>query len=384
MNMDEIFEKYNTANYYRTVGLLKEANELYQQVKSFYDANISPDSMLFASLFNDMSLLFQEIGDYESACDCQERALGITLLYPECRTEQAITYSNLATTYSKLDRRDDAITALEKSIELFEEDDAPDNYYVVALSAMAELKYNEKQYKESVNNYEKALSYIEKQMGKGTAYEMMLTNLNVAEGNLKNELIDKIVKLEWEAFDKVINEGGRAGCQDDWITFSIMRKSQYMLWSTQMLESFIDDFERAAAAGWNLITEKYGRMEESTAPEEYAKIKDILPPISEDKKQIIEAIVAIQVDMMEEFAKLYPKAAYQARSIHTSEDNPYNTSYETYLRGEISTYSDRTLELYGRFVAQCAQDRINIAQRTIENSAHMYGYESVVELESKL
>lgn len=384
MNMDEIFEKHNTANYYRTVGMLKEANELYQQVKAFYDVNVSPNSMMFVSLFNDMSLLFQEIGDYESACDCQERALGISLLYPECRTEQAITYSNLATTYINLDRRDDAVTALEKSIELFEEDDAPDNYYVVALSLMAELKYNEKQYKEAVNCYEKALSYIEKQMDKGTAYEMMLTNLNVAKSVYNNELIEKIVGLEWDAFDKVINEGGRASCQDDWTTFSIMRKSQYLLWSSQMLESYIDDFERATIAGWNLITEKYGRMEASTAPEEYEKIKDLLPTISEDKKQIIEAIVAIQVGMMEEFAQEHPKAARQTRSIHTSEDNPYNTSYETYLRGEISTYSDRTLELYGRFVAQCAQDGINIAQRTIENSAHMYGYESVVELESKL
>ncbi|MBQ8904687.1 MAG: DUF4125 family protein, partial [Oscillospiraceae bacterium] len=45
---------------------------------------------------------------------------------------------------------------------------------------------------------------------------------------------------------------------------------------------------------------------------------------------------------MEEFAKEFPKIAGTARSIHTEEDNEYNTSYETYLRGELGTYSEHT------------------------------------------
>ena len=200
----------------------------------------------------------------------------------------------------------------------------------------------------------------------------------------KSELVDKLIDLEWKAFDKVINEGGRAGCQDDHETFYIMRKSQYMLWSREMLESFIADFTSANNSGWNLITEKYGRMEESTAPEEFEKIKDQLPPLSDDKKQIIEAIVAIQVKMMEEFAEQYPKASCEARSIHTSEDTSVNTSYETYLRGELSTYSDTTLMLYGRFVAEYAAKGKNIARETIANSAVLYGYASLEDMESKL
>ena len=43
----------------------------------------------------------------------------------------------------------------------------------------------------------------------------------------KEELVEEIATLEFEAFDKVKNEGGRASCQNDWGTFSIMRKSQY-------------------------------------------------------------------------------------------------------------------------------------------------------------
>ena len=88
--------------------------------------------------------------------------------------------------------------------------------------------------------------------------------------------------------------------------------------------------------------------------------------------------------MMEEFAEQYPKASCEARSIHTSEDTAVNTSYETYLRGELSTYSDTTLMLYGRFVAEYAAKGKNIARETIANSAVLYGYASLEDMESKL
>lgn len=704
----------NVANAYRAAGRLKESSRLYQEVRAYYDENVPGDSMLYASLLNNMSLLFQEMGDHESAADCLERALGISLRYPECRIEQASTYANLAATLIKLGRTDEAQEHLVKSLALFEEDEVPDYHYSAALSAMGEISYLRGEYEESARYYGRALSEIERCVGKSHAYDITKQNMEAAKAMIvkedaqkevteqsktvsnmqlsgrlgglelsrlyweqygkkmihdkfrkyedriavglvgegsecfgfddeystdhdfgpgfcmwlvggdykkigkklqkaydalpkefmgyrrletenagqrtgvfsigkffkkfigikhapecdeewlgvsdagfahvingevfrddlgaftwirekikeyypekvarckiaqcaalmsqtgqynyprmlqrgdivtasvylsefvkntmkmlyllnrqfapygkwmykgleglkdtggipaklgvlteagagaeevpaiiedictqilgmlsrrgltsdtddyldhhvpeilyglrdgasynsekisKDMLINRIITLEWKAFDKVENQGGRASCQDDLQTFTIMRKSQYMLWDEEMLLSFIADFEDANARGWNLITEKYGRMEETTAPGEYEKIKDSLPAISDEKKQIIEAIVAIQVGMMEDFSAKYPKAAGEARSIHTSEDTPVNTSYETYLRGEISTYSDNTLSLYGRFVAGCAQQGRNIAKETITNSALMYGYASLDDMESKL
>ena len=199
----------------------------------------------------------------------------------------------------------------------------------------------------------------------------------------QNELIKEIVALEWEAFDKVRNEGGRASCQNDHRTFEIMRKSQYMTWPRELLVSYIEDFKAANEVGWNMITEKYGRMMESTAPDKWNKIKGDFQAISPEKKQIIEAIVAIQVGWMEDFADKYPKAAGNARSIHTSTDMEYNTSYETYLRGEISTYSDETLKLYGAFIAGLAREEKNLAYMTMLNTVKLYGYKSLEELEEK-
>jgi len=200
----------------------------------------------------------------------------------------------------------------------------------------------------------------------------------------KEELAELIARKEFEAFDKVKNQGGRADCQDDWFTFSIMRKSQYLTWNQTMLLQYAYDFDRELAKGHNLIEEKYGRMMESTAPAEYEKIKEHFPVISPQKKQIIEEVVALQVQWMEAFAAEYPKLAGNARSIHTYEDHLWNTSYETYLRGELGTYSDKMLELYAKYIVEYARAGKNVARDIMEESVWMYGYEELDEAEAGL
>lgn len=196
-----------------------------------------------------------------------------------------------------------------------------------------------------------------------------------------DELSMKIAKAEFDAFDKVVNEGGRAYCQDDWRTFSIMRRSQYMTWNKTMLLQYLYDFEREMRLGHNLITEKYGRMMEHTAPERYAEIKDNFPVLTDEKKTIIEQIVAIQVGWMEEFASKYPAMGERARRIRTADDSAYDTSYETYLRGELGTYSDKMLELYARFIVGLSGEGKNLAYETMQNTAQLYGYQTIEDAE---
>lgn len=203
-------------------------------------------------------------------------------------------------------------------------------------------------------------------------------------GKEKEALVEEIAKLEFEAFDKVKNEGGRASCQNDWATFSIMRKSQYLTWDKSMLIQYLYDFHREYHMGHNLIEEKYGRMMESTAPEKYEEIKSYFPELTQEKKEIIEQIVRFQVEWMERFSEEYPLLAGNARNIHTYEDNTEDTSYETYLRGELGTYSDKMLELYGRYVVGYARSGKNLTRDIMELSVKMYGYADVEDAERKL
>ena len=206
----------------------------------------------------------------------------------------------------------------------------------------------------------------------------------IDENQVNYNLSKLIARMEFEAFDKVQNEGGRASCQDNWPTFKVMRMSQYLTWNKDMLLQYIYDFKIALSKGRNMIEEKYARMMQSTAPQEYAKFEAILPSISEEKRAIMEEIIRMQVEWMENFALRYPNLAKNARYIHTSEDDAFNTSYETYLRGELGTYSDRMLELYGRYIVEFATSNRNVAEEVIKNTVQFYGYTSFEEANEKL
>ena len=198
------------------------------------------------------------------------------------------------------------------------------------------------------------------------------------------EWTERIIALEWKQFDRVKNEGGRADCQDNYQTFSIMRKSQYLTWPEDLLVSFYQDLSKAEQSGWNLIMEKYARMMKSTNPDKYMALEKDLPVLSEKRIAIQEEIIKIQVAWMETFAAQYPKMAGNARSIRTQEDNEYNTSYETYLRGEMSTYSEQTFILYSGFIVKLLREQRNLAKEIMEQTARLYGYESLEEAEAKL
>ncbi len=89
----------------------------------------------------------------------------------------------------------------------------------------------------------------------------------------EGQLMDELVYQEWEQFTRVNNIGGRAGCQDDFRTFSIMRKSQYQAWSREAMESWLTDLKEAVREGRNLLSEKYAWMMRDTAPAEFRQLK---------------------------------------------------------------------------------------------------------------
>ena len=200
----------------------------------------------------------------------------------------------------------------------------------------------------------------------------------------REKKINDIIKEEWEQFDRVQNRGGRASCQDDWQTFQIMRKSQYISWPDELLDSILQDLQEAAATGRNMITEKYARMMESTVPEEYEILKDRLPFRSPFRLERQEQVIAQEVAWNERTCAKYPHFAKGGRKIHTYEDTPWETSAETYLRGEMTTWSDRTFYMYESWIQALVKEECNLAQMTAENMVKLYGYTSLEQAEQYL
>ncbi len=266
------------------------------------------------------------------------------------------------------------VPELVEKVCLLPVDNAHAAELTMAIESLAVIFANELERQSMIGQCDVYLDASTKEL---TAKSDALLTAIVADTPIITALSLSIAKAEFEAFDKVQNEGGRASCQNNWPTFKIMRMSQYMTWTEDMLLQYLYEFKTNYENGRNMVEEKYARMMESTAPDAYAGFADKLPPVSEDKKTVMEQIIGFQVKWMEEFAAAYPNLAGNARAIHTSEDLPYDTSYETYLRGELGTYSDRMLEMYGRYVVGFAQNGKNATCEIMKNTVRFYGYKDL-------
>lgn len=205
----------------------------------------------------------------------------------------------------------------------------------------------------------------------------------MAQVSEREQLIFDIAQMEWELFQLVYNTGGRASCQDDPDTFFKMRMSQWMVYSDEVLLSYQQDVRDAVAEGRNPIFEKYGFMMESTYPEEYEEIKGHLPDVSE-KKELAEQIIAVNLEWDAKMAAEYPNLRKRGRVATTAQDGIMaGSSMESYLRGELYTYSVRTLELIWKETKEAKEKGESLLRQTIANETAFYGYRSLEDAEER-
>jgi hypothetical protein len=194
--------------------------------------------------------------------------------------------------------------------------------------------------------------------------------------------LGEILEREWEMFHDVRGLDGPAPCQQDRGTFDIMRASQLSSWNQETAESYLDDLQRAQQQGRNLMTEKYARMMESTSPCECRGVGAILPELDERTARLVEALTVMSVRRQEEVAVKYPYVARRGRPLRSQEDSRFVTSFETYTRGELATYSARTLQLlHEHYLAMAARGE-NPAEVILEHTVRSYGFDSLERAES--
>lgn len=197
------------------------------------------------------------------------------------------------------------------------------------------------------------------------------------------DLVEEVIRREWDQFQRTENEGGRASCQGNWPMFHQMRASQFMTWPEDLLRSYLDDLDEANRVDRNLVTEKYARMMASTAPDEYReRIEPFIPRLSDERVARQERVIDVQVAWARDFRGHYPRLGAAMRVLTTAEDTPEDTSFETYLRGELGTYSDRTMALYEAMVEDLQAAGRNLTEQTVANTVRLGGFADLEEAEA--
>ena len=110
----------NVANAYRAGGRLKDSLQLYLKVREIYDVQLSKDDMLIASMENNLSLLYQELGEFAEAKASLLRALRIVETKTGVEFELAVTYANLATSCLNIREMEEAYSYAKASIQAFD------------------------------------------------------------------------------------------------------------------------------------------------------------------------------------------------------------------------------------------------------------------------
>jgi hypothetical protein len=200
-----------------------------------------------------------------------------------------------------------------------------------------------------------------------------------------NQLAESVVASEWSQFQRVNNEGGPASCQSNWKVFHQMRISQFLAWPLDLLSSYAHDLSVAEQQGRNLLTEKYGRMMQSTAPEEFHRsIEAYIPKLSAQRRSRQERIIVIQLGWAQDFMQRYKALGSSMRTLRTRDDTPEQTSFETYLRGELGTYSEATLSLYENMMHGLLERGSNLTESIVCNTMRIAGYPSIQQAEQAL
>ncbi|MDE7225009.1 MAG: tetratricopeptide repeat protein, partial [Acetatifactor sp.] len=166
----------NIASAYRAGGRLEDAMTCYQAVEQIYSQVLEPEDMLVASLYNNKALLYQEMGEFEAAGVCLERALEIALQHPERYYEQASSYANLAATYLQLGKERQAVECFQKAIAMFEAHDVKDAHYCAALASLATYLFRKEEYDRAEAYFVKAMQGIEESLGRTEAYYRLREN----------------------------------------------------------------------------------------------------------------------------------------------------------------------------------------------------------------
>ena len=169
-----------------------------------------------------------------------------------------------------------------------------------------------------------------------------------------NSIVDLIIDIEKEWFVAIKAEN--SDCQENPEAFSSMRKMFFTPLSINTLKEYLDHISYMQKIGRNLMIEKYSIMNGRLNVRSYNNLIDEI--VSREKNWFIE--------MKEKFPALF-----------SSQPIEY---FENYLKSELITYSDKTVENYWNDVLNAINDNRNFAKERQEFLVKFLGYNSIEEM----
>lgn len=186
----------NIATAHRAFGDLFTSKKYYEEALDIFQNTIPETDYRFASLYNNMSLLYMEQGNLDSALENLQKSLGILAEIPHTEVQIATGNTSMAQIFLEQGKYAEARTHLTLALNTFET--IPDFHYSAALGAQGDLEFLEKHYEKSLSFYEKAMEEVEKYLGQGETYQYFQENCDLVRSRMKGKGLE-LCKRYYEA-----------------------------------------------------------------------------------------------------------------------------------------------------------------------------------------
>ena len=187
----------NSATIYRAIADNPTALKLFTEALVIFQTNLSEDDYRLAGVYNNVSSIYEESGQYGDALKTLQRALEILQKNEGMEGNTAIVQTNIAMVLFKMNLEDEALAELESAFELFTPDGPggaakPGPHYAAALAGVGEAYYRMGRYDEAAQVYEDALAHIESVFGKNKDYAVTCRNCAMAYEDMgKSDMAEK-------------------------------------------------------------------------------------------------------------------------------------------------------------------------------------------------
>ena len=187
-----------TAN--RWANNLEKALDMYQQAADIYNKQTQKNSYLMASLYNNISHIYQQQNNHRKALKALEAALAIVMETTDNAAEIATTKVTMALSYMALNDMHAAKMCLDDASQYYNSTEGQnDGHRGSFLSALGEYFWHSKEYDNAISAYEKG---TRRPAGEKAleVYEALADHFNVDLAYLIGQQ-DHIVRLHGEGID---------------------------------------------------------------------------------------------------------------------------------------------------------------------------------------
>lgn len=168
----------NMAGTLRLMGEYGQAEGLFLEAIRWYEESGLADTAAYASVLNNLSLVYQATRQLDKAIHYLERALTLIEAMPERRQELAVTYNNLTALYHAAGDDKQALRCANRALTEYEklpEDER--SHYAAVLNSLAGFLYGKGDYTRALELYRKSARYTRRFFGENEEYGITCQNM---------------------------------------------------------------------------------------------------------------------------------------------------------------------------------------------------------------